>query len=82
MARVKGDGRQDAEGIPRIGFFASDEKLEDVSWDDFFRTFEDLKLAVLHHDGQTVGQAVSSSSSAATRLDEVTSGRVGRLIAW
>ena len=31
-------------------FQEPDDKLEDISWDDFFKTFDDRKLAFLHQD--------------------------------
>ena len=39
-------------GILRIAFTdeALEESLEEISWDEFFRTFEDRKLAFLYQD--------------------------------
>lgn len=49
-AKVKGTESADGEGILRIDFAEPDEKLEKVSWDEFFHTFDDRKLAFLHQD--------------------------------
>jgi hypothetical protein len=54
--RVKGTEDRSGEGILRIDFAEPDEKLEKVSWEDFFRTFEDSKLAFLHQDKTADGK--------------------------
>jgi hypothetical protein len=48
--RVKGTADNEGEGILRVDFAEPDEKLEQISWEDFFTTFEDRKLAFLHQD--------------------------------
>lgn len=52
-ARVKGRG---PGGILRIDFNEPEESLEEISWDEFFKVFDDNDLAFLHqdktHDGQ------------------------------
>jgi hypothetical protein len=48
--KVKGTEGGDGEGILRVDFAEPDEKLEPVDWDEFFKTFEDRKLAFLHQD--------------------------------
>ncbi|HEY6433271.1 MAG TPA: hypothetical protein VIZ17_14925 [Acetobacteraceae bacterium] len=50
--KVKGVPEKSGEGILRIDFAEPDEKLEEISWDEFFRTFEDRRLAFLHQDKQ------------------------------
>lgn len=47
-SRVKGteSGRQ-GEGILRLDFGEQDDSLEEISWDEFFRIFDDRKLALL-----------------------------------
>lgn len=48
---------KDGEGILRVDFQEKDDKLEEIGWDDFFKTFDDRKLAFLHQektkDGKT-----------------------------
>jgi hypothetical protein len=55
------DGRparvSDGEGILRVDFRDPDDKLEPISWEEFFETFEDRKLAFLHQDQK--GKATS-----------------------
>jgi len=48
--RVKGTEGRDGEGILRIDFAEPDEKLEPISWDEFFETFEDRELAFLYQE--------------------------------
>ncbi len=47
---VQGTEGKDGEGILRVDFREPDDKLEEITWDDFFHTFEDRKLAFLHQD--------------------------------
>ena len=47
---VKGTEDREGEGILRFDFAEPDEKLEEIDWDTFFRTFEDRKLALLYQD--------------------------------
>jgi hypothetical protein len=49
-SRVVGTEGRDGEGILRIDFGEKDEKLEEISWEEFFNTFEDRNLAFLHQD--------------------------------
>jgi glutathione synthase/RimK-type ligase-like ATP-grasp enzyme len=53
---VKGTEGKDGEGILRIDFAEPDDKLEPISWDEFFETFEDRELAFLHQDKTANGQ--------------------------
>lgn len=55
-ARVRGteDGR--GEGILRIDFAEPDNKLEEISWEEFFETFDDHSLAFLHQDKTADGK--------------------------
>jgi hypothetical protein len=46
-ARVKGQGDG---GILRIDFGEPNDNLERISWDDFFRIFEENRLAFLHQE--------------------------------
>ena len=43
--RTKGEG-----GILRIDFGDKDEALDEIEWDEFFRIFDENKLAFLHQD--------------------------------
>jgi glutathione synthase/RimK-type ligase-like ATP-grasp enzyme len=52
---VKGTEGRDGEGVLRFDFAEPDEKLGEVSWDEFFRTFEDRKLALLYQDKTSDG---------------------------
>ena len=47
---VEGTESKDGEGILRVDFQKPNDKLEEISWDDFFKTFDDRKLAFLHQD--------------------------------
>jgi hypothetical protein len=55
---VKGTEDREGEGILRFDFAEPDEKLEEIDWDTFFRTFEDRKLALLYQD-KTEGGKIS-----------------------
>jgi hypothetical protein len=37
-------------GLLRIDFAEKDEELEEISWEDFFKTFDRNKLAFLYQD--------------------------------
>ena len=45
MVRTGGEG-----GILRVDFGEKDEALEEISFEEFFRIFEESKLAFLHQD--------------------------------
>jgi hypothetical protein len=46
----KAAGRKGSAGILRIDFAEPDETLQQISWEEFFRTFEQQKLAFLYQD--------------------------------
>jgi hypothetical protein len=46
-ARVKG---RSPGGILRIDFGEPEESLEQISWDDFFKVFDENSLSFLHQD--------------------------------
>jgi len=46
---------KDGGGILRIDFGEPEDSLEEISWDDFFETFEDRKLAFLYQDKASSG---------------------------
>ena len=54
-SKVKGTESDDGEGILRVDFREPDDKLEPISWTEFFEIFEDRKLAFLHQDQQGKG---------------------------
>ncbi len=51
-AKVKGTESGEGGGILRVDFAEPDEKLEKISWEEFFDIFEDRQLALLHQDKQ------------------------------
>ena len=53
---VKGTAGDDGEGILRLDFAEPDDKLEPISWEEFFETFEDRGLAFLHQDETASGK--------------------------
>jgi hypothetical protein len=58
-ARVKGTERGgDDVGILRIDFpgAGGDDSLEEISWDEFFKEFEDKQLAFVYQDRTADGQ--------------------------
>jgi hypothetical protein len=58
-ARVKGTGGSNDVGILRLHFpeySQDDEKLEEISWDEFFDEFDRKKLALLVEDRTHEGQ--------------------------
>jgi hypothetical protein len=56
-ATVKGteSGGDDA-GILRIDFQDPDDRLEEISWDDWFDKFEEASLAFLYQDEKKDGE--------------------------
>ncbi|MHB8994925.1 MAG: hypothetical protein ACYC63_06730 [Armatimonadota bacterium] len=56
-SRVAGTGDGDA-GLLRIDFpdYGNEGKLEEISWDDFFKKFEDEKLAFLYQEEKKDGE--------------------------
>ncbi len=55
-ARVRGTEDRSGEGILRFDFAEPDDKLESISWEEFFETFDDRKLAFLHQDKTADGK--------------------------
>lgn len=47
---VKDTEDAEGQGILRVDFQKPEKALEEISWDDFFRTFEGRKLAFLCQD--------------------------------
>ncbi|WP_026464266.1 hypothetical protein [Adhaeribacter aquaticus] len=49
-ARVKGTGNEEG-GLLRINFPGyAEDNLEEISWEEFFKTFEDRNLAMLYQE--------------------------------
>jgi hypothetical protein len=55
-ARVKGTEDRSGEGILRFDFAEPDEKLEPISWEEFFKTFDDRKLALIYQERTSDGK--------------------------
>jgi hypothetical protein len=57
-ATVKGTGKNDDAGILRIDFpgGAGDDKLENISWEEFFEKFEEQQLAFLYQEEKASGE--------------------------
>lgn len=56
-ARVADTSGGEGAGVLRIDFEPQSENLERISWDDWFETFDDSKLAFLHQDSAADGAA-------------------------
>ena len=58
-AHVEGTGGDDDGGLLRVDFQDSDdedEDLEELSWDEFFETFEENDLAFLYQEETSEGE--------------------------
>ena len=57
-ARVKGTEKGSSPGLLRIDYpgFSGEERLEEISWDEFFEGFEKNKLAFLYQDKTADGK--------------------------
>ncbi len=56
-ATVKGTGGDDDAGLLRIDFpGGSGDRLEEISWEDFFEKFDEKKLAFLYQDETSAGK--------------------------
>ena len=56
-SRVKGTGSGEDPGMIRIDFpgYSSAGKLEEISWDDWFRKFDQSNLALIFEEGTARG---------------------------
>jgi hypothetical protein len=52
-SRVKTSG---SGGLLRIDFREAEEAFEEISWDEFFKIFDDNDLAFLHQDKTAAGK--------------------------
>ncbi|MDX5442818.1 MAG: hypothetical protein LPJ89_03445 [Hymenobacteraceae bacterium] len=56
-ARVKGTGSSSDSGLLRLNFPGyAEENLEEISWDDFFKKFDEEKLALVYQDETSGGE--------------------------
>ena len=55
-ATVKATEEDGHAGILRIDFAPKDEGLEEIGWEDFFRKFDESRLAFLHQDRTKDGE--------------------------
>lgn len=51
---TEGNGR--SGGLLRVEFRDPEDKLEEVDWDEFFKVFDESKLAFLHQDKTADGK--------------------------
>ena len=51
MIRTKGQG-----GVLRIDFGEKEEDFDEISWEDFFKIFDENKLAFLYQDKTKDGE--------------------------
>ena len=51
-ATVRGTGDRDEPGVLRIDFpgYSGKDRLEEISWDEWFRAFDENGLALLYQD--------------------------------
>ena len=57
-ARVRDTDNKDGGGVLRIDYpgYSGEQELEEISWEEFFETFDDRKLAFLHQDKTKDGE--------------------------
>jgi hypothetical protein len=55
-ATVKDTEEDGHAGVLRIDFPPRDENLEEISWEEFFRKFEEARLAFLYQDKTKEGK--------------------------
>lgn len=57
-ARVKNTGKGDGGGLLRIDYpgFSGEDSLEEITWAEFFETFEENNLAFLYQDETKAGK--------------------------
>lgn len=62
-ARVRGTGGKNDPGMIRIEFRDPDDHLEEISWEDWFKDFEDNKLALLHTEDTRFAKLISRDNA-------------------
>ena len=57
-AKVKGVGKGEDDGIIRIDFpgYSGEDSLEEISWEDWYKIFQDRNLAFLYQDETSSGK--------------------------
>ncbi|SKA30300.1 hypothetical protein SAMN02745126_04934 [Enhydrobacter aerosaccus] len=55
-ARVRDTAGRGGGGVLRFDFQEKDEALEEIPWDEFFRIFDENKLALLEQDETASGK--------------------------
>lgn len=57
-ARVRGTGDEDDPGLIRIDFpgYSGEGKLEPITWDEWFRKFEERELALVFQETTAEGE--------------------------
>jgi hypothetical protein len=55
-ASVENTGGKGDPGLLRLDFAPWDERLHEISWEDFFDKFEEANLAFLHQDKTAEGK--------------------------
>ncbi len=56
-ATVKGTGKGDEAGVLRVDFpgYSGEDRLEHITWEEFFEKFEEAKLAFLFQEETSGG---------------------------
>jgi hypothetical protein len=71
VVRATAGTRPSSAGLLRVDFEPAEESLEEVSWDDFFETFDSNNLAFLYQDEkQSRFHKFVSRDSAASESDD------------
>ena len=55
-ASVAETGDRDDPGVLRVDFGDEDEGLQEISWEEFFRAFDENELAFLYQDETSDGE--------------------------
>lgn len=55
-SRVKDTADREGGGVLRFDFGAPEDALEEISWDEFFRIFEESRLALLEQEETASGE--------------------------
>jgi len=62
-ATVKGTAPDDEAGLLRIDFGPKEERLEEISWDEFFEKFDENDLVLVYEDDSNFSKLVSRESA-------------------
>lgn len=58
-SKIKNTGKEDDDGVLRIHFpkhSAADDRFEEISWEDFFKNFDENDLDLLYQDKKADGE--------------------------